>query len=451
VTTHPQRPSEAEKLRRINAALMERVERSMDQQGNAFSLFQTAIGLEQQVRQRTDELTATLRRLEQSNRDLNHAKEAAETANVSKTRFIAAASHDVLQPLNAAHLSISALADLQTTPAGRVLARRVEQSLETMDELLRTLLDISKLDSGVMKPELGDISLGRLFESLRSDFQTIAADKRLDIRFRPNAHFVRSDRTMLRRILQNIISNAIRYTSTGGVLVGARVRGDTVRIDIADTGIGIASDQYDTIFEEFHRGSLPVGADAGYRGGLGLGLAIVQRMVNALRHRIEFTSIPGRGTVFRVHVPLSPDVPIDNIERVGAVPLRCAGGLFGARVLLIENDQPVLAAMASLMEGWGCNVRMAASTGEAIEALGDTGWVPDVVIADQHLDDGDLGSHTIALVRAHLLRDVPCLIVTADPSEQLAERARALGIEVMHKPLKPAQLRALLAYVLADG
>jgi signal transduction histidine kinase len=443
--------TELEKLKKINAALVERVERSMDQQANSFSLFQTAIGLEKQVRQRTDELAATLRRLEQSNRALNLAKEAAEAANISKTRFIAAASHDVLQPLNAAHLSISALADLQTTEQGKNLVRQVEQSLETMDELLRTLLDISKLDSGVMKPDVVTLPLDAVFNGLRSDFEPIAAARNLRLRFRPTAAFVQSDRTMLRRILQNIISNALRYTREGGVLVGARKRGKLLRIDVVDTGIGIPQDQFEAIFEEFHRGNILPDPEMGYQAGLGLGLSIVQRMVMTLSHQIAFTSVEGRGTVFHLYVPLG-EAPKRQERVLEYAPKRPAGNsLFNTKVLVVENDQAVMEAMVSLLESWHCSVRMASHTEEAIDLLGDTAWAPDIILADQHLDNGDLGSHVIDHVRYYLQRHVPAVIVTADPSEKLVARARQVDIELMRKPLKPAQLRALMAHLLATN
>jgi signal transduction histidine kinase len=437
-----------ERLKKINAALISRVERAMDQQGNAFSLFQTAISLEQRVRTRTEELHATLRRLEQSNLDLITAKESAEQANLSKTRFLAAASHDVLQPLNAAHLSVSALAEVQTSEEGRKLVRQVERSLETMGDLLRTLLDISKLDAGVTRPEIGDVHLESLFSSLRSDFEPLAAMKGLKLKFRPVNATVRSDRTLLRRILQNILSNALRYTRSGGVLVGTRSRGATVRIDVADTGCGIPEDQREAVFEEFHRG--PRVADAELAGGgLGLGLAIVRRMADTLGHPVTFSSTVGRGTIFHLDVPAAAtNLP----ESAGALPdmERPLGyGLFGTRVLLVENDPDVLQAMTSLLERWRCIVRAASSTDEALDALGDTAWTPDVVIADQHLDGGDLGTITIDEVRAYLGRTVPALIVTADPSEAVILAARAAGIELMRKPLKPAQLRALLAHLLA--
>ncbi|MGX5801985.1 ATP-binding response regulator [Bradyrhizobium sp. Arg314] len=440
--------NDLERLKKINAALVSRVERSMDQQGNAFSLFQTAISLENRVRNRTEELHATLRRLEQSNIDLSAAKENAELANLSKTRFLAAASHDVLQPLNAAHLSVSALAEVQTSEEGRKLVRQVERSLETMEDLLRTLLDISKLDAGVVQPETGDVSLEALFSSLRSDFLPEAEKKGLSLKFRPVNVVVRSDRTLLRRILQNILSNALRYTRSGGVLVGTRHRGDTIRIDVADTGCGIPEDQREAVFEEFHRGTSTL-ADAGLAGaGLGLGLAIVRRMAAALGHPVTFSSKVGRGTIFHIDVPVGmaaaePATAIADMDRPRGY------GLFGTKVLLVENDADVLSAMTSLLERWQCLVRAATSTGDALDLLGDTAWVPDIIIADQHLDGGDLGTATIAEVRDYLGRPVPALIVTADGSEPVAKAARAAGIELMRKPLKPAQLRALLAHLLA--
>ncbi|TGP50385.1 hybrid sensor histidine kinase/response regulator [bacterium M00.F.Ca.ET.159.01.1.1] len=439
--------NDLERLKKINAALVSRVERSMDQQGNAFSLFQTAISLENRVRNRTEELHATLRRLEQSNIDLSAAKENAELANLSKTRFLAAASHDVLQPLNAAHLSVSALAEVQTSDEGRKLVRQVERSLETMEDLLRTLLDISKLDAGVVQAETGDVSLETLFSSLRSDFLPEAEKKGLSLKFRPVNVVVRSDRTLLRRILQNILSNALRYTRSGGVLVGTRHRGDIIRIDVADTGCGIPEDQREAVFEEFHRGTSTL-ADTGLAGGLGLGLAIVRRMAAALGHPVTFSSRVGRGTIFHIDVPVGM-APAEPAAAVADMDRPRGYGLFGTKVLLVENDADVLSAMTSLLERWQCLVRAATSTDDALDLLGDTAWVPDIVIADQHLDGGDLGTATIAEVRDYLGRPVPALIVTADGSEPVAKAARAAGIELMRKPLKPAQLRALLAHLLA--
>jgi signal transduction histidine kinase len=440
--------ADTERLRRINQALVGRVERSMDQQANAFSLFQTAINLENRIRARTDELRSTLRRLEQSNHELALAKESAEEANLSKTRFLAAASHDVLQPLNAAHLSISALADLQTSDDGRRLAAQVSRALETMEDVLRTLLDISKLDAGVVRPEISDVELQPLFRSLVSDFAPLAVQKGLQLRFRTTDAVIRTDRMLYRRVLQNIISNALRYTVKGGVIVGVRRKAGKTVVAIADTGIGIPQEQYEAVYEEFQRGR-NAGEVERSSGGLGLGLAIVRRLISALGHDISFTSRLGKGTVFQV---AAMPAAARHVRR--ALPIRILEtprfyGLYGVRVLLVEDDAAVLEAMSSLLERWHCSVRVASSTREALECLGDTDWVPDLIIADQHLDDGDLGSITIGEARQYLNRAVPSLIVTADPSEALAIAARQSGIELMRKPVKPAELRALMAHLLA--
>lgn len=439
---------DVDRLKRINQALISRVERSMEQQGNAFSLFQTAINLEGRVRQHTEDLRGALRRLEQSNLDLVSAKENAEQANLSKTRFLAAASHDVLQPLNAAHLSVSALSELQTTTEGRQLVAQVERALETMDDLLRTLLDISKLDAGVVRPEIGNVALQPLFHSLESDFRPIADKKGLDLRFRATDAVIRTDRPMFRRILQNVISNALRYTETGGVLVGARRRSDQVLVNVVDTGTGIPPDQHEAVYDEFHRGANALEGDrAGMGAGLGLGLAIVRRLVDALKHEISFTSRVGKGTVFRILAPAAP--ASDRHDRADVAPAAPRGyGLYGTKVLVVENDQAVREAMAALLSRWNCEVQVAATRGAALACL-DGGWRPDLIIADQHLDHGDLGSQTIRHARIKAGRAVPALLVTADPSDALSVEARRSGIELMHKPVKPAELRALMAHLLA--
>jgi signal transduction histidine kinase len=440
--------NDIDRLKKINEALISRVERSMEQHGNAFTLFQTTISLEARVKARTEELRATLRRLEQSNLELVAAKENAERANLSKTRFLAAASHDVLQPLNAAHLSMSALADLQTSEEGRKLVRQVERSLATMDDLLRTLLDISKLDAGVVRPEVTNVPLEPLFAALKSDFQPLAAKKGLRLRFRPTTLTVRSDRTLLSRILQNIVSNGLRYTSAGGVLVGVRQRGGMAMVEVADTGCGIPDDQHQAIFEEFHRGPISAHGELS-GGGLGLGLSIVRRMVDALGHKISFRSVVGHGTVFRLELPIGAPVRTDAGAATVEAERPRGYGLFGTKVLLVDNDSQVLEAMRVLLERWQCDVRAAVSNDAALDQLGDTGWLPDIIIADQHLDQGELGTETVNQARAYLQRNVPALIITADASDEMQRVARAAGAELMLKPVKPAQLRALLAHLLA--
>ena len=444
------RDREIARLRKINAALMDRVERSTDSQGTAFSLFQTAIGLEAQVRRRTQELTATLADLELSNRELKRARDVAVDANRSKTRFLAAASHDVLQPLNAALLLMYSLETVQTNEEGRRLCRQVERSLGTMDSLLRTLLYMSRLDAGDVEPRWQSVSLDSLFASLASDFEPTARQRGLELRVRTSGLHVRSDPTMLRRLLQNIVTNALRYTERGGVLLIAGRRGGEVHVRVADTGIGIARERFEDIFVEFDRCGAPAaGDDEDVSAGLGLGLAIVERMVRTLGHEITLNSRLGHGSCFGLTMPYAR-APAPRRERntlhtfgEGAA----ASSLTDVRILVIENDLVALQALEALLRQWGCRLRLASSTAEAVDAIADGAWLPDIVVADQHLDGKDRGTSTVRMIRQRIGQEVPAIIVTAAPSPALARAVRRGGLELMAKPLKPAQLRALLMHL----
>jgi two-component system, sensor histidine kinase len=431
------------KLEKINAVLMDRVERSMDQQGNAFSLFQTAIGLEAKVRLRTEELTSVLRRLERSNEALVVAKDEAERANLSKTRFLAAASHDLLQPLNAARLSISVLSELQTSEDARSLAGQIDQSLQTIEDLIKTLLDISKLDAGVVKPEMRVFPLDEVLSVLEASFGPQAAAKGLKLKVRLCGLLVRSDPMLLLRVLQNLVSNAVRYTHDGGVLVGVSRRGARCLINVVDTGSGISESERHTIFEEFYRGAAAAG---GSHTGLGLGLAIVQRMVLALDHPLIVKSVLGKGSTFRLelhHAGVAPHVPASGSERE-----ECVQKTTGAVVLLIENDRDVRDATARLLERWSCNVLTAHRQEDIAPLLAELNGTPDIVLADYHLDDGETGLAALAEVRRLVGRDVPAVVLTADRSPAVANDVQLAGCELMHKPIKPAELRALISHLL---
>ena len=441
---------DVDRLKKINRALMARVESAMDQQGNAFSLFETALQLEGQVRRRTDELSNALHTVERANADLAKAKELAEQTNVAKTRFLAAASHDILQPLNAALLSLSVLTDMQQTDAGRNLATQIERSLETMNDLLKTLLDISKLDAGVIKPKSEAISLNDVYERLASDFIPIARENKLRLKFRSADHQVTSDRTMLRRILQNLISNALKYTLEGGVLVSARRCKGQIAIDIIDTGPGIPVSHQETIFDEFHRGPLPTGHDRDSGSGLGLGLSIVRRTINTLGHQLEMRSIEGKGTRFRILLPLSVK-PDQHIRHKRAAIRSNTSRLAGAKVLLVENDPAGTFAAMTLFESWECNTRTARSSADVLTLLKKSSWVPDIIVADLHLDHGDLGTRAVEYTRNHLEKDIPALIVTADPSLDLEKNLKKQGMEMMNKPLRPANLRALMSHIIENN
>ncbi|QFT34569.1 Signal transduction histidine-protein kinase BarA [Labrenzia sp. THAF82] len=441
---------DAARLKKINAALVDRVEQAMDQQRNAFSLFQTAISLEGQIRRRTDELTSALRRLEETNIELARQKDISERANRSKTEFLAAASHDILQPLNAAQLTISSLHDLQVSDQARAMVNQVERSLDTMNELLRTLLDISRLDAGVTTPRFTSVPIPPILDSLLSDLRPIAEKKGLRLRVAVTNDCVYTDRLMLRRALQNLIANAIRYTNSGGVLIGTRRRGDEISIEVVDTGSGIPEDQLEKIFEEFHRGPLSRGdANADTGTGLGLGLAIVRRLVTALKHDVSVRSNPGHGSVFRIRAKRS-EAPAEpaGAERTKLIATPVNASLKGKKILVIENDPAVLEAMEGLLSTWGCIYKIARSCDQAVAAVDAAAWVPDLIVADHHLDFGDLGTSTLEKLFELLPSRVPAILATADASQGVIDRARELGVEHLTKPVKPAQLRALATHLI---
>ncbi len=432
------------KLEKINAALMDGVERSVDNRANAFSLFQTTIGLERQVRLRTDELRRTLRRLELTNDQLLLAKEMADQANSSKTRFLAHAGHDLLQPLNAARLSLSALTEIQSGEAERRLTRQVERALSTIENLLKTLLDISRLDAGVMVPELTEVALGDLFADLAADFNAQAKRRGLDYKVVPTSVHVESDPMMLNRILQNLVGNALRYTERGGVRVGVRQRQHTVRIDVVDTGPGIPEHQHALIFEEFHRGR---SHSAEGEVGLGLGLSIVQRLVGVLGHDISLRSKVGKGTTFSIELKRvaptlrSPEVKPEIRPAEG-------WGLQGAFVAVIDNDPAVRESTAELIRRWYGEAVPASSGEELALRFSTLDRSPDLLLVDYHLDDGT-GLDAIRTVRDIFGDTIPAIIVTADYSDETEDRVTRAGIELLRKPVKPAELRALLAHLLA--
>jgi signal transduction histidine kinase len=435
---------ETTKLRKINAALMSRVERSMDQQFNAFALFETAIALDHQVRERTQQLRDALHSIEKTNESLHRAKQKAEAASSLKSSVLISVTHDLLQPLNAARLTLSALAELVESKDRMLLVEQVDRSLITLEDLLRSLLEIAKLDAGALRPEVRPIAITPPFEQLRSEFEPIAEKQGLSLRICPSSLAVASDPMMLRRILQNLLANALRYTRAGGVVMGCRRRGDRVCIQVSDTGPGIPTAQQEAIFSEFQRGE----ASANDQAGFGLGLSIVRRFATALGHEVRISSEVGRGSTFFLELPRSdPGNVVDESHEAQLVDRRY-GGLEGAKILLIENDPSGAEAMAALLEGWGCDVATTRSTADALQRLSELGGAPDAIVADLHLDHGESGLAAVEAIRQSMKMDVPAMIITADYSEKAAKEASFHGLEVMKKPVKPAEMRALLSFLL---
>jgi Na+/proline symporter/signal transduction histidine kinase/ActR/RegA family two-component response regulator len=397
--------------------------------------------LERRVRERTVEL-------EHLNAELAKAKSAAEAANLSKTRFLAAASHDILQPLNAARLYVTSLVErfASTSPSvagegGRggaeALVANIDASLEAVEDILSALLEISRLDAGAMKPEMTVFRVDELLFRLQSDFSPLARGQGLDLVFVPCSLSIRSDRRLLRRLLQNLISNAIKYTLTGRVLVGCRRRGGRLRIDIYDTGIGIPPEKRSAVFVEFHR------LDPGARvaRGLGLGLSIVERIARVLDHPMTLVSQVDRGTHFSVEVPVAPAEPGEmRLQEQRLVPGQIAETL----VLCIDNDPKILDGMAALLRSWECEAILATGLSEAVTRLQISARSPGGLLVDYHLDGGN-GIEAVVELRRLLGTEIPAVLITADRSAEVREAARALAVQVLNKPLKPAALRALMS------
>jgi PAS domain S-box-containing protein len=379
--------------------------------------------LEQRVAERTTES--------------EQARAQAERANRAKTRLLAAVSHDLAQPLNAAKLFAHALApQLAADGRQRQAVANIAGAIGSAEDLLSGLLDISRLDAGGMNPRPQPFALADLLPGLASEFGVLAADKGLALRLVPSSAWVHSDPQLLRRVLQNFLANAVRYTGRGRITLGCRRRGEAVAVEVWDTGPGIAAADQELIFEEFRR----LDRDG---QGLGLGLAIAERIADLLGHPLRLRSWPGRGTVFAIELPRAAPAPA-AVAPPSPLPVH---GLAG-RVLVVDNDADVLRAMQALLEGWNLTVLAARSGSDAMRmALAQP---PDLLLLDYHLD----GAETGLLVRARLaqaLGERPAVIITADHGEGVRLATAAAGAHLLHKPLKPLALRALLARLLGPS
>lgn len=391
--------------------------------------------LERRVRERTEQL-------EGLNLELAQAKAEAEDANITKTRFLAAASHDLLQPLNAARLYTTSLCERlrldwpRSEPAR--LAANVDASLEAVEDILGALLEITQIDAGATRVEIGSVDLGDLLRQLGVDFAPTAAKRRLTLTIVPCSLVVTSDRLLLRRLLRNLISNALKYTARGGVLVGARRSGVTnVRLDVFDTGCGIPQAKQLLIFREFERlHNVPDETP-----GAGLGLSIVDRLSRVLGHEVTLASIVGKGSRFSVVVPREC---VEPAEPSSAAPVMVRQrSLDGLVVATVDNEIPILRGMESLLRGWDCVVATGSGLAEVQAALAAIGTPPDVVIADYHIGELD-GLGVIASLRERY-GPLPAVLITADRSATVRALAAEADVRVLMKPLKPAALRSLLS------
>ncbi|WMI98407.1 NahK/ErcS family hybrid sensor histidine kinase/response regulator [Pseudomonas chlororaphis subsp. aurantiaca] len=388
-------------------------------------------GLEQRVAERTHELS-------QLNAALTEAKGTAEAANQSKTRFLAAVSHDLMQPLNAARLFSAALShqDDGLSSEAQQLVQHLDSSLRSAEDLISDLLDISRLENGKINPERKPFVLNELFDTLGAEFKALAQEQGLKFRLRGSHLRVDSDIKLLRRVLQNFLTNAFRYAK-GPVLLGVRRRGNQLCLEVWDRGPGIPLDKQQVIFEEFKRlDSHQTRAEK----GLGLGLAIADGLCRVLGHGLQVRSWPGKGSVFSVSVPLAKaavSAPRQVAELNGHL-------LSGAQVLCVDNEDSILIGMNSLLSRWGCQVWTARNREECAALLGD-GVRPQLALVDYHLDDGETGTEVMAWLRTQLGDPVPGVVISADGRPEMVAEVHAAGLDYLAKPVKPAALRALLS------
>ncbi|MDK1389857.1 hybrid sensor histidine kinase/response regulator [Sinorhizobium sp. 8-89] len=405
---------------------------------------QAAALLEQRVQERTAELIEANRLLkihadEQTKIEgaLRQAKEAAEAAHTSKTRFLAAASHDLLQPINAAKLYLSMLTETAGQPGAKDVVSRLNRSFTSIESLLQALLDISRLDSSGAEFNITSFDLGSLLQGLAEDLAPLATEKGIGLRIVPSTRWVTSDQRYLMRCIQNLVVNAIQYTERGHVLVGCRPRGDRLRIEVWDTGIGISEEDQTRIFNEFTRAS---GAERGT--GMGLGLSIVERACRHLDHPVRLVSQPGRGSVFSITVPLAAPGRASACENPMIEPM--LDGSLDLIVMVVENDADELHAMTQILESWGASVLAAGSTADAAALMQEIGTAPDILLADYQLDDGDNGVETIRTLRALAGVEIPAVIVSANRQRELLRLGNEMSFAVLAKPVQLVRLRALI-------
>jgi len=435
-------------LKKTVAALMQRMEKAVDEQGSAFSWFQAAASLEEAIRQRTGEyeqlnvrLLAELESRREIELALKQAKEQADRANETKTRFLAAASHDLRQPLSSALLFLESIGESALHGLDSDYLNKARVALASLSNLLDTLLDVARLDSGGIELQYADFPVSALLERIVPEFASVARAAGLELKFVPSSAWVRSDLHLLETVLRNLISNAIRYTPRGRLLVGCRRRLEGLLIAVHDTGIGIEAEHLDAIFTAYYQ--VPAGGRA-RTSGIGLGLSIVERITSLLDLKREVRSRPGHGSTFAVLVPYGR--PRSRARPRGAT---AAGALrrHGLAIAVIEDDPGVRAALSATLIKWGHRPFAAATATEAVVQFIGADQSPDFIISDYHLAGSAKGDAAIEEVRREFDRAPPAAIMSSDPDPKLRAKARDKGFTLLAKPLSLSELRGLLERV----
>jgi signal transduction histidine kinase/CheY-like chemotaxis protein len=375
------------------------------------------------------------RQLEMANRQL-------EMADRYKSHFLASASHDLRQPLHALNLFVAQLPTEKKPAERNRLVSRIDAAVASMNELFEALLDMTKLEAGILQANPTEFAMQLLLDGIETTFAGLADKKGLSLRVVPCSAWVRSDPIRLERILLNLVGNAVRYTARGGVVVGCRRRATQLRIDVCDTGAGIPEDQRESIFSEFYQLATPA---PDRKAGLGLGLAIVDRLGRLLGHPVQLQSNPGRGSRFSVSVPFEAAIR-DTVQLPTA--LQATDLALGKRVMVIDDDVLVLDGMRGILQSWGCRVQTAASGAAALASVADGGGQPDLIISDLRLADGETGIEVIGRLREALGAPVPAFLISGDTAPERLREASAGGYHLLQKPVSPMTLRTTLNRLL---
>lgn len=444
--------AENARLKRICEALIERVEASSMTPTAPYAAFQHSVVLAEQVRERTQSLREVNKKLLEEIEERRHiearlrdATEKAEQANLSKTKFVAAVSHDLMQPLNAARLFTSALQEQPDNNTDFLLSH-ISTALRDLESLITTLADASKLDAGVVSAEPMVFPLRRLLDMLAEEYRPMASNKGLRLRYVPSSVAVRSDPQLLSRVMRNLLSNAIRYTNSGSILLGCRRRGERIEVVVADTGMGIREDQIKEVFQEFKRGPQ---AARYHERGLGLGLSIVDKISHILDHPLTVSSREGRGSRFALGLPAAT-LSSSDVRALNA-KLGAERSLAGCRVWVVDNDQAICVGMRTLLEQWGCQAVVAESLADLRAQVDTRAGEADALIMDYHLDPaGDNGLTLAAYLNDARAQPLPVLMLTADRSQPLKQHCARHGYTLIYKPVKPMKLKLALQHMMAS-
>ncbi|MEO5862597.1 MAG: ATP-binding protein [Burkholderiales bacterium] len=409
--------------------------------GGEFSILETGVNdMAAKLKQGQEMLE---QRIEETTRLLTAQKEEAERANLAKSRFLAAATHDLRQPMHALVLFVAALKDRIHYPEVSRIVHSIESSVTAMQGMFNALLDISRLDAGVLQAHPQDFYLQALFDRLLLDFTPHAMEKQIRLRIVPTQSIVRTDPVLLERILMNLISNGIRYTSEGGVVVGCRRTKGGVRIEVWDSGSGIPEHRRKEIFQEFVQLNNP---ERDRNKGLGLGLAIVERMARLLGSQIEIKSVESRGSVFSIKVPRG------NAKRLvddGTPPVALRRRqLKDTLVVFVDDEATILEGMEVLLSDWGCQPIIAATAVGALAGLARASRPPDIIVSDYRLREHENGIDLIARIRERYSADIPGILISGDTGPELLREAKDRGLHILHKPMRPAKLRALIDHLV---